>query len=208
MSEKNTPPQNETPEDEARRLRNEELFPDLDDEMPEGNDVQAAIIAGLQAENAQLTTALANAQRDSRANFERAEEATRALARVEAKAKENEQFAIQKFVKEMLPVLDTLELGLRAIPQKDRDSDPKFAKLAEGFEKALTGSLTQVFNRFGITAINPINEQFDENKHEVITAMPKAGVDPETVISVEQKGYEINGRLIRAAKVIVTPSDM
>lgn len=197
-----TPPREETPEEKARRESREALFEDIEDS---GNDSEA--VAALTQQVATLTTALQNAQRDNLANHSRAEEALRTITRMEAKAKDDEKFAIAKFVKEVLPVIDTLELGLKSIPQADRDADPKFAKLADGVEKTLS-SLTTVFNRFGITEINPINQQFDENKHEVITVAPKPDTDPETVIRVEQKGYEINGRLIRAAKVIVTPPEM
>lgn len=206
MSDDKTPPQpqEESAEDKARRERNEALFGDLDDE---GGD-DSEVVAELQQQVIKLTTALQNAQRDSLANHERAEEAKRTLNRVEAKAKDDEKYAIGKFVKEILPVIDTLELGLKSIPQADRDADPKFAKLADGFEKALTGQLRAVFNRFGITEINPINQQFDENKHDAIAVVPKPDVESETVISVELKGYEINGRVIRPAKVVVTPSDM
>lgn len=205
MSDKNTPPQDETPEEKARRERHEELFGDLDDEMPAGGDSE--MVAALQQQVSSLTTALQNAQRDSLANYNRAEDAKRALTRAESKAKDDEKYAIAKFVKEVLPVIDTLELGLKSIPQAERDSDPKFSKLVDGVEKTIAG-LSSVFNRFGISEINPINQQFDENKHEALGIMPKADTDPETVISVEQKGYEINGRLIRAAKVIVTPPEM
>ncbi len=198
-----TPPREETPEEKARRETREALFEDI--EGSEGNDSEA--VAALTQQVATLTTALQNAQRDNLANHGRAEEALRTIARMEAKAKEDEKYAIAKFVKEVLPVIDTLELGLKTIPQADRDSDPKYAKLVDGVEKTIA-SLTTVFNRFGISEINPINQQFDENKHEVITVVPKPDTDPETVIKVEQKGYEINGRLIRAAKVIVTPPEM
>jgi molecular chaperone GrpE len=104
----------------------------------------------------------------------------------------------------VLPVVDTLELGLNSIPKAARESDPKFAKLAEGVEKTL-GQLTAVFNKFGIREINPINQAFDENKHEAITMIDRPDVEPETVVQVAQKGYEIEGRVIRPAKVIVTP---
>lgn len=198
-----TPPREETPEEKERREAREALFEDIADT---GSDSEA--VAALTQQVASLTTALQNAQRDNLANHSRAEEALRTIARMETKAKEDEKFAIAKFVKEVLPIIDTLELGLKNIPQAERDSDPKYAKLADGFEKALSGQLKTVFNRFGISEINPINEQFDENKHEALAVVPKPDTDPETVIDVAQKGYELNGRLIRPAKVVVTPPEM
>ncbi len=203
MSDENTPPREETPEEKERREAREALFEDIEDGA--GNDSE--IVAALTQQVASLTTALQNAQRDNLANHTRAEEAKRTITRMEAKAKEDEKYAIAKFVKEVLPVIDTLELGLKSIPVADRDSDPKFAKLVDGVEKTIS-SLTQVFNRFGISEINPINQEFDENKHEALAVVPKPDTEPGTVIDVAQKGYEINGRIIRAAKVVVTPPDM
>ncbi|MDP2204933.1 MAG: nucleotide exchange factor GrpE [Alphaproteobacteria bacterium] len=193
--------------EEERRRRREELFGDiLDDE-----DAPADTIESLRAERdelqqkfIQVSGRIGTLQQDSMTARNKLEEAQKALTRAEAKFEQDKKFAVEKFVKEVLPVIDTLELGLSAIPQKDRDSDPKFAKLAEGVEKTIN-QLTQVFNKFGIKSINPMGEEFDPSKHEALAVQPKDGVDPETVIQVAQKGYEIEGRLIRPAKVIITP---
>jgi molecular chaperone GrpE len=133
-------------------------------------------------------------------------EARQSLKRAEEKFETDKKFAVGDFVKEMLPVVDNFERALGAIPKKLRENDSKFDKLAEGVEKTLN-QLKTVFNKFGVQEINPIHQQFDENKHEVLTVQPKAGVEPETVIHVMEKGYEIEGRIIRPAKVIVTPPD-
>lgn len=195
-------------DEEARRRRREELFGDILDE--EGN-APAETIESLRAERdeyqrqfIQASTRIGALQQDSQAARNKLEEAQKSLQRAEAKFEQDKKFAIEKFVKEVLPVIDTLELGLNAIPQKDRDSDVKFAKLAEGVEKTIS-QLTSVFNKFGIKQINPIGEEFNADKHEALAVQPKDGVEPETVIQVAQKGYEIEGRLIRPAKVIITP---
>jgi molecular chaperone GrpE len=213
MSDKN-PPRPETDDEREARLRREALFEDLPDEpaaAPETEAEKQDALAALRAErdqllaqNGQLTTALGNAQRDNLSNFNRAEEAGRALARVEAKAEQDKKFAAQKLVQDLLPVVDTMELGLKAIPAKDRAADPKFDKLAQGLEITLQ-QLTAVFNRYGVREINPLGESFDEARHEALAMVPSPGAEPATVIDVQQKGYEIEGRLIRPAKVIVTP---
>lgn len=197
----------EAAEEEARRRRREELFGDILDDEDAPEDTIESLRAErdeLQQKFIQVSSRIGTLQQDSMAARNKLEEAQKALTRAEAKFEQDKKFALEKFVKEVLPVIDTLELGLNAIPQKDRDSDPKFAKLAEGVEKTI-GQLTQVFNKFGIKPINPMGEEFNPAKHEALAVQPKDGVDPETVIQVAQKGYEIEGRIIRPAKVIITP---
>ena len=195
-------------EEEARRRRREELFGDILDE--DGAAPQETIESlraerdQLQLQFVQVSSRVGALQQDSLAARNKLEEAQKSLQRAEAKFEQDKKFAIEKFVKDVLPVIDTLELGLNAIPQKDRESDPKFSKLAEGVEKTIN-QLTSVFNKYGIKSINPMGEEFDASKHEALATQPKDGVEPETVIAVAQKGYEIEGRLIRPAKVIITP---
>jgi molecular chaperone GrpE len=193
--------------EEARRRRREELFGDILDDGEAPEDTLESLRAErdeLQQKFIQVSGRIGALQQDSMTARNKLEEAQKSLTRAEAKFEQDKKFAIEKFVKEVLPVIDTLELGLNAIPQKDRDADPKFAKLAEGVEKTIN-QLTQVFNKFGIRQINPMGEEFDPSKHEALAVQPKDGTDPETVIQVAQKGYEIEGRLIRPAKVIITP---
>ncbi len=195
-------------EDKAHADKMKALFGDLDDEEnePETMESLRAERDALLLQVADMTSRLGRSQNENLTLFQKAEEAKKVLGRAEEKFETDKQFAVEKFVKEILPVVDTLELGLQSISAKDRAEDPKFGKLAEGVEKTL-GQLTAVFNKFGIKQINPINEEFDANKHEALATQPKADTDPETVIHVAQKGYEVNGRLIRPAKVIVTPAD-
>jgi molecular chaperone GrpE len=204
----NNPPSPEAdPEAEAHAKKMAELFGDLDDEDGEEtiDDIRAERDE-LRQKLADMSGRMSRMQQDNLALHQKAEEAKKIIARTEEKFENDKKFAVEKFVKEILPVIDTLELGLQAIPAKDRESDPKFAKLADGVEKTLT-QLTGVFNKFGIKQINPINEEFDANKHEALATQPRPDTEPETVIHVAQKGYEIEGRLIRPAKVIVTPAD-
>jgi len=202
-----TPTPEADPEAEAHARKMAELFPDLDDDDAEEtiDDIRAERDE-LRQKLADATQRLGRSQQDNLALHNKAEEVKKLLARTEEKFENDKKFAIEKFVKEILPVIDTLELGLQAIPAKERAADPKFDKLADGVEKTLS-QLTAVFNKFGIKQINPINEEFDANKHEALATQPKPDTEPETVIHVAQKGYEIEGRLIRPAKVIVTPAD-
>jgi len=202
----NTPAPEADPEAEEHARKMAELFGDLDDDAEETIDDIRAERDALRQKLADATQRLARSQQDNLTLHNKAEEVKKLLTRTEEKFENDKKFAIEKFVKEVLPVIDTLELGLQAIPAKDRKEDPKFDKLAEGVEKTLS-QLAGVFNKFGIKQINPLNEAFDENKHEALAVQPKADTAPETVVHVAQKGYEIEGRLIRPAKVIVTPPE-
>ncbi|MBI3441741.1 MAG: nucleotide exchange factor GrpE [Proteobacteria bacterium] len=190
------------PDAEAHRKLMEDLGLD-EEETPdqikaERDDLRKKMIATsgrimeLQQGQQKLTGQLEEQQR----------EAARAIARTQKQVDEQKDFALEKFVKEVLPVIDNLERGLSVIPKEQRAADPKFEKLAQGFEKTL-GQLTAVFNKFGIKEINPQGEAFDPGKHEAISTEDNAEAESDTVVVVAQKGYELNGRVIRHAKVVV-----
>ncbi len=200
-----------TAEDAAHDKKMDELFGDLDED-DQGNK-KVDTVESLRQERDELllklastANTLAKSQADNLTLMKRLEEAKSLVSRTEAKALDDQKYAVEGFIKQAIPVIDTLELGLASIDKKHREEDPKFAKLAEGVEKTL-GQLTAVFNKFGVKQINPLNEPFDAEKHEAIMTQCKDGCDGETVVAVAQKGYEINGRVIRHAKVIVTPPD-
>lgn len=112
------------------------------------------------------------------------------------------KFALENFSRELLAVKDSLEMGIDAAESADA------ASLREGSEatlKLLAGTL----ERFGITEIDPQGEPFDPELHEAMTMQPSADVEPGSVVTVIQKGYALNERLLRPARVIVAaePAD-
>ena len=106
------------------------------------------------------------------------------------------KFALEGFGREMLGVRDSLEMGLAAAESADADS------LREGSEATLK-LLTTALERFGIVEVDPEGEPFDPELHEAMTMQPSAEVEPGSVLTVIQKGYTLNGRLLRPARVIV-----
>ncbi len=112
------------------------------------------------------------------------------------------KYALEGFGSEMLAVKDSLELGLDAVESADA------AGIAEG-SKATLKLLTTALERFGITEIDPVGEPFDPERHEAINMQPTADAEPGSVLSVVQKGYSLNGRLLRPAMVVVAspPAD-
>ena len=109
------------------------------------------------------------------------------------------KFALEKFAQELLSVKDSLELGLQAASQEGADVE----KLREGTELT-SNMLSNVFEKFNLVEINPINEPFDAELHQAMTMQENADLEPNTVMAVMQKGYMLNDRLIRPAMVVVS----
>jgi molecular chaperone GrpE len=108
------------------------------------------------------------------------------------------KFALNKFANELLPVVDNLERALTAI---DKD-DQQFKSITEGLEMTLS-SFTNALDKSGVKLINPVGELFNPELHQAMTMIEVPGAEPNSVIDVMQKGYELNGRLLRPAMVVV-----
>ena len=109
------------------------------------------------------------------------------------------KFALEKFAAELLPVRDSLEMGVAAAAEESAS----VAHLREGSELTLK-LLTSALEKFNIQEINPLNEKFNPEYHEAMSMQERADVPPNTVVTVVQKGYLLNDRLIRPAMVIVS----
>ncbi len=116
-------------------------------------------------------------------------------------ARELEQahrFAVERFATELLAVKDSLELGVDAAGGKT-DAE----KLREGIELTLK-MLIRVMEKFNIEEINPKGSPFDPTRHQAMAMQENGELPPNTVVTVMQKGYALNGRLLRPAMVIVS----
>ena len=109
------------------------------------------------------------------------------------------KYALDRFAQELLPVRDSLEMGLAAFAQENTGPE----KLHEGVDLTLQ-MLTGVLDKFGIREVNPENETFDPDYHQAMSMQERDDVAPNTVVTVVQKGYLLNDRLIRPAMVIVS----
>jgi molecular chaperone GrpE len=106
------------------------------------------------------------------------------------------RFALERFSKQLLAVRDSLEMGLAAADSANVES------LLEGSEATLK-ILGTTMQQFGIEEVDPAGEPFDPEFHEAISMQPSDDVEPGSVVTVVQKGYSLNGRLLRPAMVIV-----
>ena len=108
------------------------------------------------------------------------------------------KFGLEKFVAELLGVWDSLELGYQAA-KENHDID----KLLEGTELTLK-MLADAMGKFGVEQIDPQGEPFDPEKHQAMGTVEREDLPPNTVAEVIQKGYALNGRLVRPALVMVS----
>ena len=106
------------------------------------------------------------------------------------------KYGFEKFVSELIPVMDSMELGLAA-------EEASTESLREGMTLTLN-MVGQMFEKFNIKMIDPMNEKFDPELHQAMAAQPTDEVEPNTVMAVMQKGYVLNDRLVRPAMVMVS----
>ncbi|MDE0876046.1 MAG: nucleotide exchange factor GrpE [Porticoccaceae bacterium] len=119
--------------------------------------------------------------------------------RAERDVENAHKFALDKFSAELLPVVDNLERALGTIDASDEAQQP----VSKGLELTLK-SFFDVLARFKIEAIDPAGQPFDADLHQAVSMVPNADLEPNTVMDVFQKGYTLNGRLVRPAMVVVS----
>ena len=120
--------------------------------------------------------------------------------RAAADVEKAHKFGLEKFAAELLPVIDSLEMGLAAAEGNDHEVAEK---LKEGTELTLK-MFSGVLEKFGVVQVNPLGEPFNPELHQAMTMQPSEEHEPNTVTAVMQKGYVLNERLIRPAMVMVS----
>lgn len=161
-----------------------------------GDTVTDETIDGLQK---QLEEALGKAEQNLEMALRAKAELENATRRHEQDLEKAHKFALDSFVKELLQVWDSLELGIQAGQAEGAGID----KLLEGSELTLK-LLSDVMNKFGVEQIDPDGEAFNPEEHQAMSMQPRDDVPPNTVVAVVQKGYKLNGRLVRPAMVMVS----
>jgi molecular chaperone GrpE len=106
------------------------------------------------------------------------------------------RYGLEKFAAELLPVKDSLELAVQNAGKAD------VASLKEG-QQATLQLLEKALTKLGVKVIDPAGEPFDPERHEAMMAQESRTAEPNSVLQVVQPGYELNGRLLRPARVIV-----
>jgi molecular chaperone GrpE len=163
---------------------------------------QAGTDAAAVVDTVELQALLEDARNKADTNWD---QCLRLQADIENLRKRNERdlanahkFALEKFAVDLLPVKDSLEMGLAAA-----GDNADVAKLKEGGELTLK-MLTSVMEKYNIKEISALNEKFNPEYHEAMSMQERSDVEPNTVVTVVQRGYLLNDRLIRPAMVIVS----
>jgi len=156
----------------------------------EGEPSLEAVVAQLQEDMVSARDAALRAQADAQ-NVKR---------RAEQDVEKARKFALEMFARELLPVVDNLERALEATAGHDEEV---VKPITEGVELTLK-SFLDALKKFNIETVNPQGEPFDPNLHQAMSMVENNDMEPNSVIAVMQKGYTLNGRLLRPAMVMVS----
>jgi molecular chaperone GrpE len=163
------------------------------------DEAQATAQGDVERLGTELEAAQAKAQ-ENWDNYLRAVAETDNLRKRAARDVESaSRYAIERFAAELLEVRDSLELGIAA----GATADP--ARLLEGMEATLR-LLNKAFEKSGIVVLDPQGEPFNPEYHEAMVTQPSADQEAGTILAVVQKGYSLNGRLLRPARVVIARS--
>ena len=174
-----------------------------EDVLSEFSDEEQAASTGEVPDHAELTALLEDARGKADDHWD---QVVRLQAEMDNLRKRSERdlanahkFALERFANELLPVKDSLEMGLAAFDVEGADPD----KLREGVALTLQ-MLSGAMGKVAIKEVNPQDERFNPEFHQAMSMQERDDVEPNTVVTVVQKGYTLNERLIRPAMVIVS----
>ncbi|MCB1687019.1 MAG: nucleotide exchange factor GrpE [Halioglobus sp.] len=190
--DKKQPEVNEQPESaETRPDDAQQVESAVEGEGPSGqlSEPSEDALAAMEEELTLARDAVLRAQAD----------AQNVMRRAEQDVEKARKFALERFCAELLPVVDNLERALEATSGDDEIVKP----IAEGVQLTLK-SFQDALKKFHIEAIDPAGEPFDPQLHQAMSMVDNPDVEPNTVIFVMQKGYTLNGRLVRPAMVMVS----
>ncbi len=147
-----------------------------------------------------LATALSEAEKFKDIAL-RAEAEMQNLQRRTARDVENaHKFGVEKFVQNLLPVVDSLEKAIEATEQVSGDNADAIAEGVRLCHKLMVDTLTKE----GVEIADPVGEPFNPNEHQAMSMVENPDMEPNSVLAVVQKGCKLNGRLVRPAMVMVT----
>jgi molecular chaperone GrpE len=123
--------------------------------------------------------------------------------RIERDVSNAHKYALEKFVAELIPIVDSLELCISNTPT---DANGAVASVIEGVSLTLK-MFYSALEKFGVKQVNPISEQFDPEFQQAISMQQDPAAKPGSVLAVLQKGYTLNNRLVRPALVVIAKTD-
>jgi len=150
----------------------------------------------------ELKQALEKAEAKAQENWDRALRIQAEMENLKRRAQKDvenaHKFAVENFAKELLVVMDSLVLGLQAI----QGESPEVEKFRVGNELTIK-QFESVFTKFNIEILDPTGQPFNPEHHQAMSMQVVENAEPNSVVAVFQKGYTLNGRLLRPAMVMV-----
>ncbi len=169
----------------------------LDTQNPDANQASQDSKEDLGARVQALEEQLAGAQDQTKRT---AAELQNVLRRADLDVEKAHKFALEKFARDLLPIIDSLERGL----QLSNPDDESIRPMREGIELTLK-MFEDTLKRYQLEAIDPqCGEPFNADCHQAMSIQENADLEPNSVVAAFQKGYQLNGRLLRPAMVVVS----
>ncbi|PFG53013.1 molecular chaperone GrpE [Marinobacter sp. LV10R520-4] len=188
--------------------RNEQFTDELQqavDNAAEGN-AETAEAAPESSPSADLEALQAKVQEFQEQVLRSQAEMQNVRRRAENDVEKAHKFAVEKFVRELLPVVDSLEKAVESTEGHESSGD-LVASIRQGVELTL-GMFLSGLKKFNVERLDPVGEPFDPQYHEAMSMVPAPNTEPNSVVAVMQKGYVLNGRVVRPAMVMVAkPQD-
>ena len=196
MTVENGKPEDKVTEQAAEHETVDEFVINEEGNIPMDGEVEQAAGNELLQQIEELTDQLAQAKDQTlRAHAE----SQNIKRRAEQDVEKAHKFALEKFVGELIPVLESLEKGLESAEQAEGSNEA----LLEGM-RLIQKQFLNAMIKFKVEQVDPAGQPFDPNFHQAISMVPNPDLEPNTVMDVFQKGYTLHGRVVRPAMVVVS----
>lgn len=186
--------------EEAANARPDEevaVAPEQPETMDDNPSLDAPSIPALEAEIAQL---MAKVNEQAETVLRAQAEMQNVRRRAERDVEHAHKYSLDKFGADLLPVIDSLERAMDAADQIDNEA---VKAMRDGVELTLK-MFVDTLAKHGMQQLNPVGQPFNPEFHQAMTMVPHAELPPNSVLAVMQRGYVLNGRLVRPAMVVVT----
>ena len=177
----------------------ESSAPENIDQAPAGEE--SIVEVSIELLQKQLEEARDEAEEQKNIALRAVAEGHNARRRAENEVSNVRKFALERFVSDLLPTLDSLERGIETVNADEADGPLK--TLHEGSVLTLKMML-DVLAKNNVVIVDPVGEPFDPQHHEAMAMVENPDAEPNSVLDVMQKGYSLNGRLVRPARVVVS----
>ncbi len=190
---------------ETKQDHGQDVETEIDDAV-EGEIETAAELEENESEDVSLETQLEDAKAQAADSLDQLMRTRAEMENIRRRSEKElsnaRKYALEKFAQELLPVMDSMEMGVAAATDENAD----VAKLREGTEMTLKMFETAI-EKFGIKSVHPKGEVFNPEHHQAMTMIDSPEHEPNMIIDVMQKGYLLNERLVRPAMVVVSSAN-